>query len=159
MSGPHVGSHPLLVLKFSTSYKLNCILIFRSVWNSLKWFPEKSWYILEKMSKICWMTSWNFAWMSFSIMFSKLSRSSLWIFLKLILLVRNMWKVYTRPTSGSDFLGIKSPKTWKFAIIKKMQVKPILSKFHKWKVKTIHFSLKAIRPRKLKFWVFWCPAY
>jgi hypothetical protein len=25
--------------------------------------------------------------------------------------VDNMWKVYTRPTSASDFLGIKSPET------------------------------------------------
>jgi hypothetical protein len=29
-----------------------------------------------------------------------------------------MWKVHTRPTSASDFLGIKSPKTRKFAIKK-----------------------------------------
>jgi dTDP-4-dehydrorhamnose reductase len=31
-------------------------------------------------------------------------------------LVRNIWKVYTRPTSASDFLGIKSPQTCKLAI-------------------------------------------
>jgi hypothetical protein len=34
-----------------------------------------------------------------------------------------------------QILGIKSPKTWKFAIKKKLQVKPILSIFHLWKVK------------------------
>jgi hypothetical protein len=34
------------------------------------------------------------------------------------MLVRNMWKVYTRPTSASDFLGRKIPKTLKFAIQK-----------------------------------------
>jgi hypothetical protein len=43
-------------------------------------------------------------------MFSKLSpisilRSLLWIFVKKML-VRNMWKVYTRPTSASDFFTL-----------------------------------------------------
>jgi hypothetical protein len=33
------------------------------------------------------------------------------------------------------FLGIKSPKTWNFAIKNNFQVKPILSIFHMWKVK------------------------
>jgi hypothetical protein len=44
-----------------------------------------------------------------------------------------MWQVYTRPTSASDFLCIKSP-------IKKiffLQVKPILSMLHMWKLKNL----------------------
>jgi hypothetical protein len=45
-----------------------------------------------------------------------------------------MWPVYT-----SNFFGIKSPKTRKIAIknIFVLQVKPILSIFHKWKVKNL----------------------
>jgi hypothetical protein len=55
---------------------------------------------------MCWraeiLHEWAFQCFQSFLLF-KISRSSLWIFLKKKLLIRNMWKVYTRPTSASGF--------------------------------------------------------
>jgi hypothetical protein len=57
-------------------------------------------------------------------------------------LVCNLLKVHTRPFSASDFLDIKSPKTWKFPIKKNiLQVKPILSIFYVWMKRNKHIAI------------------
>jgi hypothetical protein len=132
-------------------------------WNSLKWFPEKSWYFLEKMSKICWraeiLYEWAFKWCFQSFLLLKISEVHFGASWKK-LLVRNMWKVYTRLTSASDFFYFttywseilfylyyyfltKNWKVWRF-LAEVMILRVSLSKSKVYKRSGISVSLKVI---------------